>query len=63
MRDDRGNMWCDLCGAGCTHEYYDVYIPSSGCWRYTCPACFVRYHCNLGTGRGQWYVKGKKVAG
>jgi len=47
---------CELCYAQITTVFYDAAtIP--GPWAIMCPSCFVRNKGQLGTGRGQKYLK------
>lgn len=52
---------CDFCHKRVTHwvDGKTIYGP----WANMCKACFQRKGVGIGTGRGQEYVQGKKIAG
>lgn len=53
---------CDICKCVITDTVYDGQT-KRGPWAYMCEACFIIHGVGLGTGLGQKFVNGKKVAG
>ena len=53
---------CDICDCKITDVVYDGRT-KSGPWAWMCEKCFHEYGVGLGTGLGQKFMDGRKVAG
>lgn len=48
---------CDLCVDTLTPAYADARLPHHGMWANVCAKHFTKEGCELGTGKGQMYIK------